>query len=274
LNFWQATRERIKPLRGLPAALPFESPASWLSRAAQSQGVRAEELLRYLRLRPTLDIDFEFLSPRYSELVDACGLHIGAFIEAAFVMASVREIDPAGTAFLFRSGRRARYRFCPRCFEMPGIPHFTLACRIDAWRSCPTHRCLLEENCWRCGVKVELPLSPGIDRPRRENVDSLAQCQHCGSRHRDAPIANYEPSDRRFSFLEHLMLENGQSVPAALFQGEVVMDRRVHPLPHLMQLVRWGLLPRKGRGPTAASWRIRGASATATVNAPIPRGQR
>ena len=248
-----------QPLCGLPEVLPFESPGSWLSRAAQSQGVHAAELLRHLGLRPTVDVDFEFLSERFRELARICDLGPNAFAEARRLMASVRTIDPKGDKFLFRLKRNARYRVCPRCIGGCRTPHFTLQCRLEAWRSCPAHRCMMEEDCWRCGAALTLPLSPGIDEPRDAHAHSLAQCLHCGAKHRDAPLANLEIGGERFDAFERLIIDNGHAVPAALFQRRVIIQGgRTGSLVCLAQLCKMGLLARKGYGPTAAKWRARG----------------
>jgi hypothetical protein len=245
-------------LRGLPEVLPFESPGSWLSRAAQSQGVLAAELMRYLGLRPTLDVDFVFLSGRFRELARACDLGPNAFVEARRVMESLRTIDPKGEKFLFRLERKARYRLCPRCLKDCRTPHFTLQCRLEAWRCCPTHGCMMEEGCWRCGAAVALPLSPGIDGSREAHAHSLAQCLQCGAKHRDAPTADLEIGGERFGVFERLIIDNGKAVPAALYQRRVVIQGdRAHSLAYLMQLYKMGLLARKGYGPTAARWRAR-----------------
>ena len=89
----------LDPLWGLPSVLPFESPASWLSRAAQAQGIGITVLLRHLDLRRGVDVDLVFLSGRFPRLAKACGLSTEAFSAARKVMASLRSLDPGEVAF-------------------------------------------------------------------------------------------------------------------------------------------------------------------------------
>ncbi len=258
--------------------LPFEAPASWLSRAAQSQGIGAGTLLRFLGIRPNLDVDFHFLSRRFRGIATACGLDSNAFAEARKVMGGLRKVDIKGEGFLFRSGRRARYRFCPRCISGRRTPYFSMESRLEAWRCCPDHACMMEDGCWRCGSEVELPFSPGIDGLRLPQCHSLAQCPRCGANHGDAPVAALWDANERFSEFELLVLFNGTSVPAALFQEKVVVEGdREYQLSHLRQLWKRGMLARPGYGPTAARLRARknarvvGAIAPLQIAAAAPR---
>ena len=229
-----------------------------MSRAAQSQGVGAAVFLRYLGMSLGADVDFYFLSRRFKGLATACSLDSNAFAEARKVMGTLRKIDPRGEGFLFRSGQRARYRFCPRCISSQRTPHFALQSRLEAWRCCPDHACMMEDGCWRCGAAIELPFSPGIDGSRLSHCHSLAQCQRCGANHRNAPIAELKVANARFTDFELLILANGTSVPAALFQQRVVLEGdREHPASHLRQLWKRGMLARRGHGPTAARLRAR-----------------
>ncbi len=265
------TSQTPEPLRGLPVVLPFEAPASWISRAAQSQGVGAAIFLRFLRMSLDLDVDFHFLSRRFQGFATACGLDSKAFAEARKVMSTLRKVDAKGQGFLFRSGRSARYRFCPRCMAGQRTPHFTLQSRLEAWRCCPGHGCMMEDGCWRCGAAIELPFSPGIDGSRQSHCHSLAQCQCCGANHRNAPVASLEEASARFSDFELLVLSNGSSVPAALFQGRVVVaGDRAYSILHLQQLWKRGMLARPGYGPTATRLRARSDAAATAKNA-LPR---
>lgn len=253
----------LDPLWGLPAVLPFESPASWLSRCAQAQGVGIDEFLRHLGLRRAVDVDLVFLSGRFRRLAKACGLSTEAFSETRMVMESLRKLDPTGGSFLFRRRHVARYRICPRCFASQRTPHFGLQCRLEAWRYCPEHGCMMEDACWRCGQGVELPISPGIDGPRSANCFSLAQCLRCGAKHRDAPVTDFVDVKGQLDPLERAILLNGAALPAALFQRRVRIEGGgEHSLSRLRQLNRMGLLARKGYGPTAARWRAREAEAS------------
>ncbi len=254
----------VDSLSGLPSVLPFESPASWLSRAAQSQGVGITMFLKHLGLRRGVDVDLVFLSGRFQRLARACGLGPEAFSEARKVMASLRRLDPGGGSFLYRRRHMARYRICPRCLASQHTPHFGLQCRLEAWRHCPEHGCMMEDACWRCGQAVELPISPGIDGPRKANCYSLAQCVRCGAKHRDGPTTDFVDVKERLDPLERAILLNGAALPAALFQRRVrIQGGAEHSLAHLRQLNKMGLLARKGYGPTAARWRAREVEAAA-----------
>lgn len=211
-------------------------------------------------MRRSVDVDMVFLSSRFRRLAKACGLGTEAFGEARKVMASLRSLDPTGGSFLFRRRHMARHRICPRCFASQRIPHFGLQCRLEAWRVCPEHACMMEDACWKCGQAVELPVSPGIDGLRRANCFSLAQCLRCGAKHRDAPVTEFVDVKGELDPLERAILLNGAALPAALFQRRVrVEGGGAHSLGHLKQLNKMGLLARKGYGPTAARWRTREA---------------
>jgi hypothetical protein len=245
-------------LWGLPAVLPFEAPGSWLSRAAQSQGVCASVFLIHIGMRPGLDADFFFLSRRFQAIAGMCSLAPGAFDEARKVMASIRKLDVKGDGFLFRSGRKARYRYCPRCLAKQQCPHFHLHTRLEAWRCCPEHGCMMEDACWRCSAPIELPFSPGIDGSNLTRCHSLGQCIRCGASHRDAPIAELGATFGRFNELEQLILSNGQALPAALYQRRVLAaDGLPRSFSHLKQLLKQGMLARPGYGPTASRVRSR-----------------
>jgi len=253
-------------LWGLPDVLPFESPASWISRAAQSVGVGIDEFLEHLKLDGAGDLDVQFLGEEFWRLTRLCGLKLNAFSEARRVMSSVEMLNRSGQRLLMTSAGRPRYRVCPRCVGAQRTAHFGLQCRFEAWRSCPTHRCMMEDGCWRCRALIVLPFSPGIDGPRRVDCTSLDQCRHCGARSRHGPVADITDAGRHFTKAEVLLLSNGASLMAALFQQRVEMpDNRVFPLSRLRDLHRMGLLARKGYGPTAALWRER-AEALCTVS--------
>jgi hypothetical protein len=247
-----------EPLWGLPAVLPFESPASWLSRAAQSVGVGIEEFVDYVGLDITGDLDVQFLSDDFWRLARRFGLSSTAFWEARRVMVSVRMLGRGGHRLLMTSDGRARYRICLRCCATQGTPHFGLQCRFDAWRCCPMHRCMMEDQCWHCGATVVLPFSPGIDGDCRVGCTSLAQCRTCGARWRRGPVADISSADSLFNEVELVLLSNGASLLAALFQRRVDMPgNRTYPLNGLRDLQMMGLLARAGYGPTAALWRER-----------------
>ncbi len=117
---------------------------------------------------------------------------------------------------------------------------------------------MMEDRCWQCRAQIVLPFSPGIDGPRRVDCTSPAQCRSCGARWRHGPVADITDAARHFTEVEVLLLSNGASLMAALFQRRVEMpDNRVFPLSRLRDLHRMGLLARDGYGPTAALWRER-----------------
>ena len=268
LRSWAAmSSSKPEALWGLPPVLPFEAPGSWLSRASQSQGVCASVFVIHLGMRPRLDSDFFFLSRRFPSIAKACGLAPGAFAEARQVMASIRKLDIKGDGLLFRSGRRARYRYCPRCFLKQRTPHFHLQSRLEAWRSCPEHGCMMEDACWRCSTPIELPFSPGIDGSHMTHCHSLGQCISCGANLRDAPVVDLNETVGCLSEWERLVLYNGQVLPAALFQRRVfVADGLPRPFAHVTRLLKQGMLARPGHGPTASRLRARMSTLSGRVD--------
>lgn len=71
--------ETVERLVGIPPLIGFESPASWLTRAALSQGVSPWLLLKHLNLHPRADLDLALREKLAEKIVTVCQLDPNSF---------------------------------------------------------------------------------------------------------------------------------------------------------------------------------------------------
>ena len=244
-------------LVGLPRALQFESPSSWLTRAALSQGVTVLELLDHVGWRPTGDFDLVFallyrdgLPP---ELPVWAGLEVARRVLVAHQLVGCR---PEGLLVAderrrsrqhphLQVGVRGRYRFCPGCLRDDFTPFVRQEWRLDCWRYCPIHASLLCDLCGRCGGAVHLPASLVGAGPGQRGIADLGDCIRCGaSLSETVPqyLENVHPWDRD---LNRARLANGRAIVAALYHRRlrVVGEGKDRPLGHLRLLEYLTVLP-------------------------------
>lgn len=181
-------------LVGLPSAIQFESPSSWLSRAALSQGVTVLELLDHVGWRPAGDFDLMFsllyrdgLPP---ELPMWAGLEVARRVlvghqlvgcrPEGLLVADLRRRGRSSFGLYLLGGKRARYRFCPLCLDADFTPFVRQEWRFDCWRYCPVHGCLLCDRCSRCGRAVELPASLVRAGPAKASAGELPMSEPSG----------------------------------------------------------------------------------------------
>lgn len=167
-------------LVGVPAPYEFESPASWISRAALSQGIRVRELLDFFGMDREIDIDMG-LTPRKSLIIaSTCGLSERTFRFSTRMFASMRSLDQTGKNFLLPfSEKSSQYRYCPGCLHQQRVKHFPVHWRFKAWRCCPIHQCLMEERCPHCGSNIKLSADLMFSGPGRKGVAFLDRCLRC-----------------------------------------------------------------------------------------------
>ena len=231
-------------LAGLPRARSWESPASWLSRAALQQGVKPADLLSLLGLTASTDVDRALISKDGRAMRSSCGME-DRFELTARLLTSLNKVDPKGQRFLLPSiGGRARYRYCPRCLEGVGPPMLPIHCRFVTWRYCPVHACLLEDACPHCGVALLLPAPLLIGGPKREGVATLAHCQSCA---RSLSVGQAVDLHRvALSDMDQVLLRNGRASLAALFHGYVDHEGRMRgSVRELNTLYKMGVLPHR-----------------------------
>jgi hypothetical protein len=196
-------------LLGLPAVLFMESPASWLSRAALSQGVCTRDLLRYVGLPDRSDVDVEFFC-RERVVMAACGLAPEDFALARAVMQSLVAIDELRHGEIRMRpnllNKLGRYRFCPYCLREAATPYFSILSRLEIWRYCPKHWCLLEPTCPHCSKLVVLPFDMTKSSWTRTGLAYLSQCSRCGQSIAAAQPLRFSPSSRLFNAWDHFAL--------------------------------------------------------------------
>lgn len=153
----------------LPAVQPLEAPASWLTRAAMSQGVDVKTLLTYLGIEQSNpDVDQVVLSEELPSIIRLCGLHPGAFCAARRIFGATHTLGKARARLLLTSASgEPRYRFCPSCLSEERPAFVGIHCRFTCWRLCPVHQCLLEDACHQCGAELKLPASLVRERPSK-----------------------------------------------------------------------------------------------------------
>lgn len=240
-------------LVGLPEVLPLESPASWITRAALTQGATLREFVRFLGVRTTRDLDQACLGTLLGRVTSACGLPKGTFAAAKRVMDATQRLDPGGRRLLLWTKRgRPRYRVCPLCARSQRTPYFGIHCRYAAWCFCPEHGCLLEDSCWSCRSQIQLPWSLIRTDELAAKSAYLSECTLCASRFGDAPVirlCELGAMPQVFS----LQLENGRALLAALYCNEAVFNGRSRSISAIRQVEALGLL-RNSAATSLADW--------------------
>jgi hypothetical protein len=233
-------------LINVPRIMLFESPASWISRAALSQGTAMKEMAAYLGIPAKTDVDLMTSQVTWTKIAKRCGLDPQSFDFVVHMMSGLKSIDPSGSRYLLRSSSRARYRFCPECLRDQAIKHFELHWRFNAWRWCPLHNCLMEEACPHCNAKVRLPGNMLNAGPKTEGVALLSRCLRCG---RDL-AANWLSTKNKVKFnqltsIERLLIQNGRAVLAAFAERRLKIGKEEHysPLVALKRVELLGLIP-------------------------------
>ncbi|WP_354005416.1 TniQ family protein [Roseateles amylovorans] len=182
-------RQLLRELGAVPKPAPFESPSSWLTRIALSQGVSVQALSRSLNLSSRVgDFDLHFaqsvgVAPKDSQTLRALPPSLAIF----WALHEPRRKTSRHLLYPCASGERSRavYRFCPQCLAQCSSRAFPAHWRFRVYRMCVHHRCLLEDRCQACSALVMLPVSPTIvsitSSYQTARVASLAYCRRCGA---------------------------------------------------------------------------------------------
>ncbi len=260
-------KARFHPLVGLPQVLPAESPASWLTRAALSQGVAIRELLKYAGIANEDDIDLSFLGPRFQDVANVFGFDKALFRDARHIVASLTKLYPKGGRFLLRTpSGRPRYRVCPRCASVQKMPYFAIHCRFVVWRFCPAHLCMMEDTCWNCEATIDLPGNLAGSGPMQGKCAYLSQCLSCGQSFFRGAALNLDALATLLTEFEFHELMNGRAVLAALHQRKVMLAPGVvGRLSRLREFERIGILGTRKQAPTADVLRNRDAGRAASL---------
>lgn len=130
---------RPNSLSGLPPVLFLETPSSWLTRAALSQGVEVSELLAHLGLGRERDSDLEFLGAKFRDIQRLCALPPEAFAVTRRIFKSVLDLGSTGGRLLLKTEEGTpRYRVCPSCLSEQQTPYHatTVGSRLGAIARC------------------------------------------------------------------------------------------------------------------------------------------
>lgn len=177
-------RSRVSEVKqkliGVPSPHGFESPSSWISRAALSQGVRVGELLHYFGVARVGDFDMGLSQKKAQVIADTCGISIIHFDFSLKMFSTLRSIDRTGRNFLLPFDERyGRYRYCPGCLHHQRVKHFPLHWRFKTWRFCPIHQCLMEDRCLHCGSNIILSADMFHSGPQKKGIAFLDRCLRC-----------------------------------------------------------------------------------------------
>ncbi|WP_177136230.1 TniQ family protein [Hydrogenophaga aromaticivorans] len=233
-------------LLGIPKKIDFESPASWLSRAALSQGVSIKEFRKFITLHQKADADMAFTQKYVRHVAKVTNQAARDFEFVQYVLTSLRILDRHGGEYLLGDNLNARYRFCPVCLAEQRIKVFALEWRFKAWRWCPLHQCMMRDRCPHCRAFPTLPgdmLNAGLGRA---GIATLDRCLCCGELLETGwqSVMNTFDSSLLNPWGEALM-NNGRAVLSALACRKIRIkgEEGEFSLSALRRIQRYGLLP-------------------------------
>lgn len=218
-------------LLNLPQCHPQESPSSWLTRISISQGERLSVITNLLGLQDCYDIDLRLASAPPQDF-DQFGIDISALVVSRRVFSTLMSGGLSSDRFLLRSSRgRQKYRYCPVCLRTGYVPTIPIHWRFAAWRYCPLHMCLMEENCHNCHAELLLPVSQLSSGPMMRGVDNLGRCMNCSDRLWVEPVViEWNTFAEIFGMQIVRQFVHGRALLSALYHGEVRMDKLKTPL--------------------------------------------
>lgn len=208
--------DRSFPLRVAPIA--GEALDSWLDAIAHRHHVPRRAVLERCAIAPTSfhGAWMRLLTPADIDgIAHATGYRRDLF-EALALPRSGRGADPlAGARTLLSStwDWRASSRWCPQCMADAG-GRWLLAWRLNWTFACPTHHCLLQDGCPKCGApqryRPPTYVIPELDRCAQPTVDLLGERRICG-----ADLTRVQPADHPLS----LSMARTQRLINALLAG-------------------------------------------------------
>ena len=237
---------RAQALFQIPPLEMAESPSSWLTRAALSQGASLKELMKFLDLPRGGDPDLIFTRDAVRRIAMLCGMKVDDFAVIRTMMTGLMRVDRSGKTYLLWHERKPKYRYCPVCLHEQRTKYFPLHWRFKAWRWCPEHMCMLEKTCPHCGAAVTLPEDMYKAGPDKEGVAYLDRCLQCGellsSLHQ---VAKGVLNSTVLTPWEKVLLDNGRALLAALYRREIwIEDQRFgFSVRGVRRIEKQGLLP-------------------------------
>lgn len=235
-------------LVGVPGIQPFESPASWMARAALSQGINIKEFKKFIGMHRKADPDISFTQKYTRHVASVTGVNYKEFSFIQHMLTGLRQIDRHGTVFLLGSAQAAQYRFCSVCLAKDRTKTFPLHWRFKCWRWCPLHDCLMMERCPHCKSLVYLPQDMFMGGPKKAGVASLDRCLSCGKRLNAGWTTIINSLD--LSLVppwEQSLMDNGRAVLAAIYYRRVELygEQGAFSFSSLKRIQKNGLLPHR-----------------------------
>lgn len=250
---------RWTDLVGLCRAIQFESPSSWLTRAALSQGVSVRELAMHIGWYPAHDLDLMFgllyRDGLPQELGVLAGLEVARRVLVGHQQAGCRpeSLLTAGLKQRVRkldglmptARRRSRYRFCPACLKADQVPFIRLEWRFNCWRLCPEHEGVLQSRCPACAAPLELPISLVSAGRRKLGVADLSCCASCGESLTSAEAVSLDLVAAEGLGWDRVHFDNGRAALSAMYYGRLRVkgEAQDRPFRHLALLESLSVLP-------------------------------
>lgn len=213
----------------LPLPSGWESPCSFITRVAASQGASPEEICNYLGVQHRCDLDLVIsnrpAAPR-DVTIGTDRLIVARRIFTGLVASGL----PPKVFLLYSKTGMTRYRYCALCLRDMRPAVLPVHWRFAAWRVCPLHSTLMEDACPHCNATLELPADLSQAGPKRIGVASLKLCLTCGGSLTDAMAI--EADDWFYERLGdgfQMLAENGRALLAALWAGSFYTNRGAGP---------------------------------------------
>lgn len=206
-------------LYAVPPPGPFEAPSSWLRRLALSQGVSIWQMGRFLGFRMNKDCDLQMVTMDLAHLTRVTGVTEENFEGVRRILAQAMTLKMKTPVLLSEDGL-PRYRFCVECLKGMRTPYLPIAWRVDVWRLCPTHQCMMEDRCPHCGAAVCPQSKSEGAGTSLADVSMGSQCMVCSKFLWNMQALNIKKLQRiRISKSDKTRLMNGRAFVAALYQG-------------------------------------------------------
>jgi hypothetical protein len=167
-------------LHAAPAAIPDESPNSWIQRICFAHQYSLSRFKCALHLHTSLmDFDVQLGEADWNRIL------VAAYAPLTTCAIGRQELINCKQArnpdrLLLGSARAPQYRWCSMCLESDEQPYFRWWWRLSDASFCNDHGCDLSEVCGVCGGGVSLTSALMVVGSARSPVFNLALCQHCG----------------------------------------------------------------------------------------------
>ena len=235
-------------LVGVPEPEQFEAVSCWLSRLALQQGVDLSELADALQLNLRDDIDRTYVGKALASLRLVCGLNPTTFSVAEQIMTSLQLVGESAGSFLALKGNQPRFRYCVACLRESTLPTLPIHWRFVAWRWCPLHDCILEEQCCHCQAPIVMPRDLAGKGRTAQRVAFLSRCMECARSLTTPEPCWVESKGRRLlTPWEEDLIRNGRALLASLHTRSfrVQGGPLEHDLARLEELRRLGVFAKR-----------------------------